>query len=525
MKITNKLKNIIIISTIGLTSVTTLSFLSAFLSSFVAFILIYKFKLLERFIDDNNYLIENIEYIISFILTTYSIYYFLTFWRSLSSNIYIIPFAVLAIPSLFVIYLILIRNVLPIILNFFQNLSKAEKIFFIVSTVCMTIIIFNIYSNTNAFYYPINKNTGKPKLYNVIYSSDNGGLIRQDSFKNFKGSENDLRQPLFGVFSFPFGLVSEGVARANIFSGYIISYSFMISFFQVLLLSVMAILISRMVTKKDSLLVMILFGISFPTILFAINIEQFTIATFFLILLIYNWVQKDKPNPLLFCMASGTLITSGVLLPFILKKDKIKKYILEGIKYCLIFIIIIIVVGLFCTFVDNILNYSKFMKYMGKEINFGDKMLQYINFVSSCLITPSAMIERLSADNVSYQLAPVTSVNILGIIILMIAIISFILNRSEKIVQVSFGWIIYSFIILCIMGWGTSENGLILYALYFSWAFIILIYKFIQKLFDNDLMRKIVLSTIIIGILFINTNGIIDIVKFGIEYYPTRNAK
>ena len=60
----------------------------------------------------------------------------------------------------------------------------------------------------------------------------------------------------------------------------------------------------------------------------------------------------------------------------------------------------------------------------------------------------------------------------------------FIVNIKDKLNRISFYWVIFSFIILCVVGWGTLENGLILYALYFSWAIVILMYNLIKQIFN-----------------------------------------
>ena len=109
--------------------------------------------------------------------------------------------------------------------------------------------------------------------------------------------------------------------------------------------------------------------------------------------------------------------------------------------------------------------------------------------------------------------------SITGIIILGLLIVSFIINRKEKIAQVSALWILYSFIILCLIGWGTKENGLILYSTYFAWAFYSLFILLIKKITKNKRAFSIIMI-IIIGIMFIFTSKeLINILKFALKYY------
>ena len=158
------------------------------------------------------------------------------------------------------------------------------------------------------------------------------------------------------------------------------------------------------------------------------------------------------------------------------------------------------------------------MGFSGKELVFSDKLLQFINFISSIFIAP---ISNIVVDNGfhAYRLTEVSNVNIFGIILLIIALLGFILNKKTKFSIISMCWIIFSFIVLCVIGWGTAENGLILYSLYFDWAFISLIYMFILKVFNKKTSYKFVIITLSVLMFFINIYEIINIIQFGLQYY------
>lgn len=86
--------------------------------------------------------------------------------------------------------------------------------------------------------------------------------------------------------------------------------------------------------------------------------------------------------------------------------------------------------------------------------------------------------------------------------------------------QVSAFWVLYSIIILCFVGFGTQENGLILYSLYFSWAFIILCYLLFIKIIKKSLLRNVLTIIICAGLLFLNIPAFNEIINFGIMFYP-----
>ena len=67
--------------------------------------------------------------------------------------------------------------------------------------------------------------------------------------------------------------------------------------------------------------------------------------------------------------------------------------------------------------------------------------------------------------------------------------------------------------ILCIIGWGTMENGLVLYSLYFAWAFLILIYKLLKRVFEKFNLEKAFRIIIIAISTFLLTYNVIQLCK------------
>ena len=84
-------------------------------------------------------------------------------------------------------------------------------------------------------------------------------------------------------------------------------------------------------------------------------------------------------------------------------------------------------------------------------------------------------------------------------------------------------WLLYSFIILCVFGWGTAENGLILYSLYFSWAAFILIFSLALKAEDLSGVRLVVPAFVVSAaslMLYANLPAMYELVGFAVKYYP-----
>lgn len=533
---------IISISFAALTSVITLNTsslswtISVSVSYITALIILNKFQLLEKNFN-KPFLYKGIDIIFSIALTIFTIINLLNSFKNNNSylnvfvdriiNIFSLPnsfhyhliiFAFLISGmSIFFIYFYLVRHIYPIIKKFIKSLSMTEKYFIILSTLILSIFIVIIYSSTSVFYYPVNI---KAERYDVIYTTDTGVQIESDSFKNFSAPENDIRQPLFALFSYPFGLLSSVGAKvySHFFNNYIYFYSVFIVIFQIICLNIIAILLARMVCKKNSLLFKLIYCLSFPFLLFVFNIEQYVFGLFWLIILIYYYVVKNKFKVLLFYASAGSLITNSILLPFLTFKKPIKKYIISVIKYGLLFIVLAIVFGQYDTvfFVKTPMN--ALLRFAGTDIGYQNKIIQFSNFVLGCFIAPKSEINLTRFMHPSYQLVNNNSFNIIGFLIFIICIISFLMNKKEKIVRISFGWTLLSILILVIVGWGTMEKCLIIYSLYFSWSYLILLYKFFDKLFGKN--NYILMICIIICFLVLNVQSIYNIVKFGIEFYP-----
>lgn len=430
---------------------------------------------------------------------------------------------ILMLPFLLVIWYLLITILIPHVKKFIKSLSNLEKKYLIVASIIITIFIFMVNISTNAFSYSIIKNTNSFIEYDVIYTTDSGTQISMDSYTNFSAPENDLRQPLFALFSFPFGMFAKIGTNLFSFLPAKIVYPFFISILQMFCLLICSILICRLINKKTSILNLVCYLLMFPTILFMLNIEQYVFGLFWLIILVYYFIENNSSNPILFSATTGSLLTNGIFLPFIVFNKDIKKFIKSIFKYLIVFAILIIVFGKTYSVIYEMLNYSRFTRFMGTGLTFRDKLLQYINFISSCFIAPASHIKLNYGipKHASYQLCEVTTINALGVILIGLMIMSFVINYKKKIAKISFGWLIFSFLILVIIGWGTEENGLIIYGIYFSWAYFILIVLLLnQLLLKMPKLKNIIWCLIFFALITINGKELINIIRFGINYYP-----
>ena len=82
---------------------------------------------------------------------------------------------------------------------------------------------------------------------------------------------------------------------------------------------------------------------------------------------------------------------------------------------------------------------------------------------------------------------------------------------------------LFSVVIMLVMGWGTTENGLILYALYFSWPFFCLLFQLVEKIGEKLHVPYLLpaVSVIAIAVLWaVNIPAILELFQFAVTYYP-----
>ena len=236
--------------------------------------------------------------------------------------------------------------------------------------------------------------------------------------------------------------------------------------------------------------------------------------------------EKQRPDRIAIWAAGGTMLTSLILVPFMSEKNpisNIKEWFVDMVKYGLEFIAVMLV---FCRF-DVIFNLtskiSVLSDFTGRSMTMMDKVCQYTAFIRNCFIAPDAGVNTTAVAHISWQLNPVTSINLVGVVILLLVIISAVWNKEKRCSLLAGGWVAFSVVILLGVGWGTKENGLILYSLYFGWAFMVLLFQLIEKI-ENRFNIKFLTPVLSIGsavaLAVFNIPAIMEMVNFGITYFP-----
>lgn len=439
-------------------------------------------------------------------------------------TILFITLALISSIAVFVFISLILNYASKIIKPVFQDLSKIELfIFFFITTVLLILVCF-AFTNSNVFW-------GTNINYDIIYTSDSPNLVNSNVYLRLYHPENDLRQPLFAVFAAPF--VGFGYALSVPLSHLnpVFTPLFM-NAIQILMLITANLMLAKIIhlDTVGRVCFMLFTTVTYTTLLFSVMMEQYIVAYFWLIFVIYSYIEHKKSTVISLSAAGGTLLTSLILIPTTYENKqsnntcKIRSFVTAVEKGLLGFIVMLFAFGRLDVLLDFSEKTTQLSGYAGGE-NIVGRSKQYLSFISSCFISPNAVVDKTTYDHISWQLSKsiITQINIVGIIIIALCLVSFILNRKNMLTKISALWVCFSVLLLCIVGWGSAENGMILYSLYFGWAFIVLLFQLINWCSEKlrfKYLTPIICSIVIITIAIINYQGIRDLLSFAFTYYP-----
>ena len=429
-------------------------------------------------------------------------------------------FMILSIPFSYAVNLIFWHNFEKVINEIVINsgIKRVEWIVYSALLVCFCIYIAFSFFSSNAFYEA-------DRYVDVIYTSDSPELVKFNCYVLLDHFENDLRQPFFAVFSAP--LMGIPCLIGSLIPG--VPMALFVAFIQAVMMIFSAFLlaIELKLSPVQRICFVLVSALSYPYLLFAVMMEQYVVAVFWLILTVYLYDHGDSEAKTASYAASGTLLISGALVPFILMPEKLTKNVGTWLKrmafYVNDFILMFVLLGRSHLILNVISNSKMLASFTGEKVGFTGRVLQYLNFVESCYLAPETKIVVYNGGFSQWCLTDVTEISFIGVGIILISVISFVLTRNSKISKVAFGWVCFSMIVLIGIGWGTAENGLILYSLYFGWAFTVLIFNLFKYLEDRLKTKVLIpIATAVLSLILIIANipAIMGLLSYAISAYP-----
>lgn len=396
----------------------------------------------------------------------------------------------------------------------FQGITRIEIAAYGLLFAALVVFCALSFCSSEAFY-------GTEHNYDIIYSSDSPCLVKTNVYLALTHTENDLRQPLFAAFAAPFmGLpyllgASEPVRAILMNSA------------QLLLLTAANFLLAKMMGLKplERICFLLLTCCTYAQLLFTLMMEQYIVAYFWLMLCLYQISRQNRPDRITLWGTGGTLLIGLVLLPSLSERNPIregKAWLREMIRCAFEFAAVLLALCRFDVIFGVTTSISNLRRFTGRSLTIAEKGYQFTAFVRNCFAAPEAQVST-AAGYPSWQMYWPEGVNTAGLVILALVLLSAIVNRKKKSSLLAAAWVAFSAVMLLVLGWGTRENGLILYALYFGWAYLVLLYQLVEAAGDRLRCRYLAPTAAVCGgawLLWNNIPGILEMVRFAIDNYP-----
>jgi hypothetical protein len=393
------------------------------------------------------------------------------------------------------------------------SLSKEELRVLIAGSVAVVIYTVVLCNLSNVFYAPVLDGTKNVIGEEVFWTADNGRYLPQSIFVDVPHRQNSLAHMLFAVFSLPFGLIARMVSTKYLYQGTVLIA------LQMVLLVVASLMMSRLlvISGKKQAVFVIFSTLTFPMLIYSLAIEHSVLACVWLVFAIYECLNGGGAA-LWANGAVGALLTNG---PAFLTAIKSKKSAVRDLFLCgFTFLIFACESGKIAIIINIGHTLKAVSGFAGKESAFPVKLMHFLTFVQSCVFAPESGYKYFASRH-SWQMSPITTVNTVGVIVLLAVIVGFVMNHRKRFAQICLCWVLLSFYVVGITGWGIPENGTAIYTLYYSWAYVSLIYMAIDKLLTEKAKFAALVLLAALCLVF-NGKALFDFMRFALQYYPVR---
>lgn len=424
----------------------------------------------------------------------------------------------------FVLWYALLNRYMERFVAWIAGFGLTERRGVIVYVVLFAVVNFVVLLRTSAFIYPVDSHGDY--VVDVVFTTDSAKLLDgRDVFSSPNTDENDFRQLLFGITAFPLSMVSLPLAYAmhgalsalHSAVPFETIYGYFISIGQALLFAISALLIRRLLMREMSEgfanLFALLYVVSFSTILYTMTIEQYAVSLIALLAFVYCYATR-RSSAVPFIVAGTTLTTSFLMLPLVLfeRKGDWRTYVLKMVRIVVATLFALIFFGQLYELLEG----SDQLRHLvtkfatGEGVTIADKLVQYYQFLPSMFVAPdTAMTDgmlRLGEAGTAYGYASA------GIALCTLA--GFVYAKRSRLAAAAAYWVVISFVLLGIVGWGTVERSLVLYVSYFGWAFLALIAIVYAKAFErHPIVGKLLLAAVVLAVFSFNVHHIAQYVS------------
>ena len=398
------------------------------------------------------------------------------------------------------------------------RMSARERMVPVLILAALMVLTVVAFSLSDTFY-------GTQFPYDILYTSDSHILVENNTYLILAYEENDLRQPLFALFSAPF----MGIATliSNTLSLSATGNAIVMNWVQLAVLVLSMVLLSDILdlTGRKRITFLLLSSVTYPFLLFSLMMEQYIFSLFYVILALYL-STRGKTARIAVWGAGGTLLTSLALLPTTCKCHPLKQFsrwFSELLNHAVEFVFLMLA---FCRqdiILDAAYSLEKLSSFSSNTLTWAQRIFRYTQFIRGCILVPPSESLCNASGILSWQLIAADAPDWIGVGILVLCLISVLLNRRKASTRLAAAWAGFSVVILLLLGWGAPENGQILYALYFGWAFLVLLYQLVQwccHTLKHPGAIPYATLALILALAAVNIPAIADIIAFSKAIYP-----
>lgn len=431
------------------------------------------------------------------------------------SHLAAIVCAVLAVPFVYHMLGLFYERFFVVAREALRDFSKAEGIAALACTVVLVAWVVILYLQTDAFASPT-------VVRDLIYTADSGAIVHENAYLSLSALENDFRSPLFAVFAMPLLGLPYLIGCILPFQN---ARAILLVAAQVPLLVASFWMLAKLVNglaKPARILLPVVLLSTYSSLLFTVLAEQYVVALFYLSLGLYALVKHERREQMLLLGAAGTMLPGAALALLPERKGKPVKAVLTDLWHTALWgVALVCTLGCFGMVLRIPETLTSIGRFTGAGIRFSDKLTQFFGFVAQIFVAPLSGAELLENNYLKWRLLGTSPV--LGIVLLLLACVGFVLNRRQRFARLGMAWVGVSFLVLCVLGWGTAENGLTLYTLYFGWAYAVLLVYLAESLLKTVRLERfswIVYALCMAALLFYNLPRLRELMDFAITNYP-----
>ncbi len=397
------------------------------------------------------------------------------------------------------------------------DFSKAERIALLAAVLVLIAAVALVYTRTDGFASPL-------VTRDLIYTSDSGAIVHENAYLSLSAGENDIRSPLFMLFAAPLMGLPYLLSRILPVSN---AVSLLLVAAQAPLLAVSFLLLMKMVrgvSRAARIALPLVMLSTHAALLFTLMAEQYVIALFYLAFGLYGIVMHGRREQLLVLGAAGTMIPGAALMLLPEREGKtLREVIVDLLRSVLWGAVLLFALGGAGVLLRLPETLASIGRFSGAQITLWDRCLQFVSFVGQVFLAPQAGAVAAADGYMKWRLMDPQGVSVAGAALLLLSLLGFALNRRQRFAQIAMGWVCVSFVLLFVLGWGTAENGLTLYTLYFGWAFAVLIVYLTESLCRALKLERfswIVYALAGAAMLWYNLPRLCALVRFAVEFYP-----